>query len=45
VSLLVPWIKGLVAAWLLASWVCFYRHSDTARASQPGGVLEQGVLF
>jgi hypothetical protein len=44
-SLLVPWIKGLVGAWLLASWVCFYRHSDVARAPQPEGALEQGVLF
>jgi len=44
-GLLVPWMKGVVAAWLLASWVCFYRHSDGARAPQPGGTLEQGVLF
>ncbi len=44
-SLVAPWLNGLVAAWLLASWVCLYRHSDTARAPQPSGVLEQGVLF
>jgi hypothetical protein len=44
-SLIVPWLNGLMAAWLLASWVCFYRHSDLARTPQPSGVLEQGVLF
>jgi len=44
-SLLAPWLHGLVGAWLLASWVCFYKHADTARSPQPPGVLEQGVLF
>ena len=43
-SLLTPWLNGLVAAWLLASWVCLYKREDVH--SQPaGGSLEQGVLF
>ena len=45
-GLLAPWLNGVVAAWLLASWVCFYRQSAPVRtAQQPTGVLEQGVLF
>jgi len=44
-SLLAPWLNGLMGAWLLASWVCFYRHADAARTPQSTGVLEQGVLF
>jgi hypothetical protein len=31
-SLLTPWLNGLVGAWLLASWVCFFRDCDHARA-------------
>ena len=54
-SLLTPWLNGLVAAWLLASWVCFYKHGDAVAAPTaiawagdlPGRLasLEQGVLF
>jgi len=44
-SLLAPWLQGVVAAWLLASWVCFYKHADTARAPHPAPMPEQGVLF
>jgi hypothetical protein len=44
-GLLAPWLHGLMAAWLLASWVCFYKHADAARTPPPSGVLEQGVLF
>jgi hypothetical protein len=44
-SFLAPWLNGFVAAWLLASWVCFYKHADTGRTPQPEGTLEQGVLF
>lgn len=51
-SLLTPWLNGLVAAWLLASWVCLYKHGDVVHApadsGTPGaspGALEQGVLF
>jgi hypothetical protein len=31
-SLLAPWLNGLLGAWLLASWVCVFRHCDHARA-------------
>ena len=44
-SLLAPWLNGLVAAWLLASWVCFYRHRTPRACRSRAGVLEQGVLF
>lgn len=44
-SFIAPCLNGLVAAWLLASWVCFYRQSDSVRAKPTAGVLEQGVLF
>ena len=44
-SLCAPWLNGFVAAWLLASWVCLYKQSDTARSAAPADVLEQGVLF
>jgi hypothetical protein len=53
-SLLAPWLNGLVAAWLLASWVCIYKHDDTPHTTAPAspggttgpsGTLEQGVLF
>lgn len=27
-----PWANGVLAAWLLASWVCIYRRSDDGRA-------------
>jgi hypothetical protein len=30
-SFLAPWINGVVGAWLLASWVCFFRSCDHAR--------------
>ena len=32
-SLLAPWLNGFVAAWLLASWVCFYRQSTPVRTA------------
>lgn len=44
-SLVTPWLHGFVGAWLLASWVCFYRHADAARTTPDSDVLEQGVLF
>jgi hypothetical protein len=45
-SLITPWLNGLIAAWLLASWVCFYKHGDApAHAPPTSGALEQGVLF
>ncbi len=44
-SLLAPWLHGLVGAWLLASWVCFYKRADATRVPPPVGQLEQGVLF
>ncbi len=30
-QLLFPWLAALLAAWLLASWVCLYRRCDTGR--------------
>ena len=44
-SLLTPWLKGFVAAWLLASWVCFYKHGDASHSAPAPSPLEQGVLF
>jgi hypothetical protein len=44
-SLLMPWINGFVAAWLLASWVCYYKHGDAPSTPTPQGSMEQGVLF
>lgn len=45
-SLCAPWLNGLMSAWLLASWVCFYKYSDRDRApSREETALEQGVLF
>ena len=44
-GLLTPWFNGLVAAWLLASWVCLYRREDENRRPSAGASLEQGVLF
>jgi hypothetical protein len=44
-SLLMPWINAFVAAWLLASWVCYYKHGDAAPTPSPQGAMEQGVLF
>jgi hypothetical protein len=44
-SLLTPWLNAIVAAWLLASWVCLYKRGDTGHNPQPGRTLEQGVLF
>ncbi len=31
-GLVVPWLKAIVAAWLLASWVCLFKRCDTRRA-------------
>jgi uncharacterized membrane protein len=31
-SLLFPWIAGVVAAWLLATWVCVFKRCDTTRS-------------
>ncbi len=28
-SLVVPWLRGLLAAWLLAAWVCLFKRCDT----------------
>jgi hypothetical protein len=44
-SLIMPWISGFVAAWLLASWVCYYKHGDAAPVPSAQGSMEQGVLF
>lgn len=30
-QLLFPWLAAIVAAWLLASWVCLYKRCDTGR--------------
>lgn len=30
-QLFYPWLAAIVAAWLLASWVCLYRRCDTGR--------------
>lgn len=30
-----PWLIGAVGAWLLASWVCFFKQSEAARALDP----------
>ncbi|MEP6671556.1 MAG: hypothetical protein ABJF10_20505 [Chthoniobacter sp.] len=44
-SFIVPWVNGFVAAWLLASWVCYYKHGDAPQTPTPEGAMEQGVLF
>jgi len=45
-GLITPWLNGLVAAWLLASWVCYYKHGDVPAHPPPAsGTIEQGVLF
>ncbi len=44
-SLIVPWLHGFVAAWLLASWVCFFKSVDIRHTPQRSGAPEQGVLF
>jgi hypothetical protein len=31
-SLLSPWFFGIVAAWLLAAWVCLFKQCDTGRS-------------
>ncbi len=31
-SLIAPWLKAVLAAWLLASWVCLFKRCDTGRA-------------
>ncbi len=38
-ALLAPWLNGMVGAWLLASWVCVYRHCDHARVP-PGSWIK-----
>jgi hypothetical protein len=30
-QLFFPWLAAIIAAWLLASWVCLYRRCDTGR--------------
>ena len=44
-GLLTPWVNGFVAAWLLASWVCYYKHGDAVHTPPPQSAMEQGVLF
>jgi hypothetical protein len=44
-GLIMPWVNGLVAAWLLASWVCYYKHGDVVHTPPAEGAMEQGVLF
>ncbi len=42
-SLLASWLNAVVAAWLLASWVCLYKQCDTERVSAtPGGISGPG---
>ncbi len=31
-SLVTPWLRAIIAAWLLASWVCLFKRCDTGRA-------------
>jgi len=31
-SLLFPWIAAVIAAWLLATWVCLFKRCDTTRS-------------
>jgi hypothetical protein len=31
-SLVAPWLKAVVAAWLLASWVCLFKRCDAGRS-------------
>jgi hypothetical protein len=31
-SLVAPWLKAVLAAWLLASWVCLFKRCDTGRS-------------
>ena len=28
-GLMVPWLRGILAAWLLAAWVCLFKRCDT----------------
>jgi preprotein translocase subunit SecF len=28
-GLVVPWLRGILAAWLLAAWVCLFKRCDT----------------
>jgi hypothetical protein len=47
-GLVTPWLNGLIAAWLLAAWVCYFKHGDVpAHTTAPpaSGSMEQGVLF
>lgn len=30
-SLVVPWLRAIIAAWLLASWVCLFKRCDSHR--------------
>jgi hypothetical protein len=31
-GLVAPWLKAVLAAWLLASWVCLFKRCDTGRS-------------
>ncbi len=31
-GLVTPWLRAVVAAWLLASWVCLFKRCDTGRS-------------
>jgi hypothetical protein len=31
-GLIAPWLKAVLAAWLLASWVCLFKRCDTGRS-------------
>ena len=31
-GLIAPWLRALVAAWLLATWVCLFKRCDTGRS-------------
>ena len=31
-GLVVPWLRALIAAWLLATWVCLFKRCDTGRS-------------
>ena len=38
-SLTVPWLGALLAAWLLASWVCLFKQCDSGRKPHDNWIL------
>ncbi len=37
-QLFLPWLAGMVGAWLLAAWVCLFRRCDSGRVQTGGGI-------